>query len=208
MIPVMLMGTILHGKVYSAFEYVCVSSIAGGISMFALGAPGKARKIASPNAPLGYALCAINLLFDGYTNAAQDEITRRYHDNSALHMMCWMNFWCGAYYLVYLVGLTTQGPELWVFCSAHREAAYDLAIFCLCGVVGQLFIFFTIRTFGSLTNTIVCTTRKFFNILISVLWNGNALSGQQWVGVGLVFAGLLASSISKSLRGGRTKKGH
>jgi solute carrier family 35 (UDP-galactose transporter), member B1 len=30
-----------------------------------------ARKLAAPNAPLGYALCLINLTFDGYTNAAQ-----------------------------------------------------------------------------------------------------------------------------------------
>lgn len=30
-----------------------------------------------------------------YTNAAQDEIHRRYHHGTALHMMCWMNFWCG-----------------------------------------------------------------------------------------------------------------
>lgn len=207
MIPVMLMGTLLHGKLYSAFEYLCVGSIAGGISLFALTSPGKARKIASPNAPLGYTLCALNLLFDGYTNAAQDEITRTYHDNSAVHMMCWMNFWCGAYYLVYLFGLTAQGPELLVFCHTHQEAAYDLAVFCTCGVVGQLFIFYTIRKFGSLTNTIVCTTRKFFNILISVVWNGNALAGAQWAGVVLVFAGLLASTVNKSLKKQRVVKG-
>jgi UDP-galactose transporter B1 len=28
-------------------------------------------KLASPNAPLGYTLCLINLVLDGYTNAAQ-----------------------------------------------------------------------------------------------------------------------------------------
>ena len=29
------------------------------------------RKLASPNAPLGYTLCLVNLVLDGYTNAAQ-----------------------------------------------------------------------------------------------------------------------------------------
>ncbi len=63
--------------------------------------------------------------------------------------------------------------------------------------VTQLFIFFTIKTFGSLTNTLICTTRKFFNILISVIWNANPLLPAQWGAVGMVFAGLIASTLSK-----------
>ena len=78
------------------------------------------------------------------------------------------------------------------------QAAWDVALFCLCGAVGQLFIFATIRRFGSLANTLVCTTRKFFNILLSVLLNGNPLLPQQWAAVSLVFAGLLVSTISKA----------
>lgn len=42
-----------------------------------------------------------------------------------------------------------------------------MLLFCLCGAVGQLFIFATIKRFGSLINTLVTTTRKFFNILLS-----------------------------------------
>lgn len=204
MIPVMLVGTLLYAKRYSAFEYLCVSLIAGGISLFAArgsAAAGAhaASKLAAPNAPLGYALCAVNLLLDGYTNAAQDEVTRRYRSGSALHMMCWMNFWTGAYYCAYLFGATRQGSDLLAFCGAHPQALSDLALFCLCGAVGQLFIFFTIRRFGSLVNTVVCTTRKFFTILISVVWNGNALAPAQWLGVTAVFAGLLASSLGKGM---------
>lgn len=86
------------------------------------------------------------------------------------------------------------------FCVLHREAAWDLLLFCLCGAVGQLFIFYTIRRFGSLVTTIVTTTRKFFNILLSVLWVGNPLLTQQWVGVGLVFSGLLTSTYVKTRR--------
>jgi hypothetical protein len=41
----------------------------------------------------------------------------------------------------------------------------------------QLFIFFTIKTFGSLANTLICTTRKFFNILISVVSQWSELGG-------------------------------
>lgn len=78
------------------------------------------------------------------------------------------------------------------------QAGWYVALFCLCGAIGQLFIFGTIKKFGSLVNTLICTTRKFFNILLSVLWNGNPLLTQQWLAVFLVFAGLLTSSIAKS----------
>ena len=81
--------------------------------------------------------------------------------------------------------------------SIHLQAGWYILLFCLCGAVGQLFIFGTIRRFGSLVNTLICTTRKFFNILLSVLWSGNPLLPQQWVAVILVFLGLLTSSIAK-----------
>ncbi len=72
MIPVMVMGTLIGGTFYSALEYACALMIAAGISLFARQSSSKVTsKLAAPNAPLGYALCLVNLVFDGYTNAAQ-----------------------------------------------------------------------------------------------------------------------------------------
>jgi solute carrier family 35 (UDP-galactose transporter), member B1 len=130
----------------------------------------------------------------------QDEIHRKYTATTALHTMCWMNFWCGLYYGVYLFGATSIGVDMIQFCAAHREAGTYLLLFCLCGAVGQLFIFFSIRRFGTLVTTIVTTTRKFFNILLSVLWLGTPLLAQQWAAVAMVFSGLLCSTIVKSRR--------
>ena len=84
--------------------------------------------------------------------------------------------------------------------SRRGQAGVDILVFCACGAVGQLFIFHTIKTFGSLANTIITTTRKFFNILLSVVWSGNPLLPRQWVAVALVFIGLAVSSIVKSRR--------
>ena len=55
----------------------------------------------------------------------------------------------------------------------------------------QLFIFTTITHLGPLTCSIFTTTRKFFTILASVLLFANPLILRQWVGVILVFLGLL-----------------
>lgn len=105
---------------------------------------------------------------------------------------------CLFWYLLWVRGL--QGCCIsWVrHVGVCLQAGWYVALFCLCGAIGQLFIFGTIKKFGSLVNTLICTTRKFFNILLSVLWNGNPLLPQQWLAVFLVFAGLLTSSIAKS----------
>lgn len=100
------------------------------------------------------------------------------------------------------------GAQLAAFCSRHTDAAGDVLLFCVCGAVGQLFIFFTIKTFGSLVNTLICTTRKFFNILGSVLLNGNPLLPAQWGAVALVFGGLITSTLAKSKRGAGHGKAH
>jgi UDP-galactose transporter B1 len=210
MLPVMALGAALHGKRYSAAEYACCLAITGGVALFAArSAPHAARRLAAPNAPLGYALCLLNLLLDGYTNVAQDEVHRRWPGGGALEMMAGMNLWSGLLYLPLLfpppplpalaarlfgLALPAAGREVLAFCAANAAAARDLALFCACGALGQLFIFATIAAFSSLTNTLVTTTRKFFSILGSVAWNGTPLAGAQWGAVGLVFGGLLASA--------------
>lgn len=198
MIPVMILGTLMHNKRYSVVEYACCLMVTMGVSLFAGSSSSKSTKmVAFPNAPLGYFLCLSNLILDGYTNVSQDEINRKYKGSSALNMMCWMNFWTGVFYLPMMFVVSRAGTEVIDFCMKHPAAAYDILSFCLCGAVGQLFIFYTIRTFGSLSNTLITTTRKFFSILASVVWSGNALVWQQWMAVCLVFTGLITSSMTK-----------
>lgn len=72
MVPVMIMGTLIGGKVYGFLDYGCATLIAAGISLFANQSSTKViKKLEAPNAPLGYFLCFLNLFFDGYTNAKQ-----------------------------------------------------------------------------------------------------------------------------------------
>ena len=47
-----------------------------------------------------------------------------------------------------------------------------------------------ISEFGPLPCSIITTTRKCFTVLASVIFFGNSLSGQQWIGAALVFTGI------------------
>lgn len=197
MIPVMLLGTVLHKKTYPMIEYFFCFLVTAGVSSFAWFGSGakKVKAVAFPGqAPLGYVLCFLNLLLDGYTNVTQDAINKSHAGSTPLHMMCWMNFWTGLFYVPMMFVVSSSGADIVRFLIRYPEALRDVLYFCVCGAVGQLFIFYTIKTFGSLTNTMVTTTRKFFSILVSVLWSGNGLGMEQWMAVGLVFSGLLSSS--------------
>ncbi|KAJ7516000.1 hypothetical protein O6H91_22G038500 [Diphasiastrum complanatum] len=193
MIPVMLMGTIIYGVRYTVPEYICTFLVAGGISVFALfkSSSKVVSKLASPNAPLGYGLCLLNLAMDGFTNATQDSITLRYPKTNAWNIMLGMNLWGSIYMGLYMFGWSKGGGyEAVKFCLNHPEAAWDILLYCLCGAIGQNFIFLTISRFGALTNTTITTTRKFVSILVSSIWKGNPLTSEQWAGVAMVFTGL------------------
>lgn len=193
-VPIMLMGYARHRKHYSRSEYASVVAISAGVALFALSS-GKAKGALSNARPvLGYALVLLNLALDAFTNTGQDELKRAHPDTTGLHMMCWTNFWGGLYYLATFAA-TGSGVEVLRFCAAHRDAAGYLLAFCLCGALGQLGIFYTVATCGTLVTSIVCTTRKFFSILLSVLLAGSVLSGRQSIAVALVFSGLLYKSV-------------
>lgn len=193
MIPVMLVGTLVYGIKYTFPEYICTLLVAGGVSAFALlkTSSKTINKLAHPNAPLGYGLCFLNLAFDGFTNATQDSITARYPKTTAWEIMLGMNLWGTIYNVIYMFGWPHgSGFEAVQFCKQHPEAARDILMYCLCGAVGQNFIFLTISRFGSLANTTITTTRKFVSIVVSSLVSGNPLSVKQWSCVVMVFSGL------------------
>ncbi|CAL5042119.1 unnamed protein product [Urochloa decumbens] len=201
MIPVMLMGTVLYGVKYTFPEYLCTFLVAGGVSSFALlkTSSKTIKKLANPNAPLGYTLCFLNLAFDGYTNSTQDLIkSSRFPKTNPWDIMLGMNLWGTIYnaVIMFVAPLLfsnwpyANGFEAVKFCQDNPEVAWDIFYFCLCGAVGQNFIFLTISRFGSLTNTTITTTRKFMSIVVSSVISGNPLSPKQWGSVVMVFSGL------------------
>ena len=134
-------------------------------------------------------------------------LSGRFPRTSTYHMMMGMNFWGSLYTIAYMFAWPGGGGyEAVEFLKGHPEALLDILLFCLCGAVGQNFIFLTISNFGALANTTITTTRKFMSILISAVWNGNPLTSEQWVGVFMVFAGLSYQIYLKWKRGRGGKK--
>ena len=61
----------------------------------------------------------------------------------------------------------------------------------MCGAIGQLVIFLTLGTFGSIALVTVTITRKMLSVLLSVVVYGHVVTRGQWAGVAVLFGGIV-----------------
>ena len=208
----MLMGVLLFSVHYRFAEWAVVAILCTGLTLFSFKSSPKAvSKLSSPNLFLGYTLCALNLLCDGYTNTRQDNINRQYRHNSGIYMMFTTNFWLSVYsttlfVVAEMLGIHSACSEFVHFFSHYPLFQLYILQFCFCGAIGQLFIFWMLKSYGSVVTVLVTTTRKFFSILLSVFWSGTPLLMQQWIGVAFVFVGVMGNIYIKNQK--PKKSGH
>ena len=113
-------------------------------------------------------------------------------------MMLFMNGFSSLMMFGYLIlPFTDELSQALSFVRDFPAAIYDIGLFCLCGALGQTFIFFTLEKYGSLSLTMITVTRKLFTILISLFWYGHTVQPSQWVFVSLVFLGIIVESLYK-----------
>jgi UDP-galactose transporter B1 len=199
-VPVMLMRIVTVGKRYSLQEYLNVAFISLGIAVFILSGKKAAAKAASGAAAVpfnwtGMGLLLLSLLFDAFTGPYQERIRERYAPSS-WQMMTWLNFYAHLFVLG-AIGYTGELAPFVAFVQKYPVVLKLLLSFSLLSAVGQAFILWTLFRFNSLVLTIVTTTRKFVTILCSVLLFGHVLNTTQWVGVLLVFTGLVVQAYVK-----------
>ncbi|KAG9072007.1 UDP-galactose transporter [Linnemannia hyalina] len=193
LVPVMLMNILLYRRKFPTYKYICVALVTIGVSGFMLFAPmddHKGKKGAAASSLYGLFLVAINLTLDGVTNSTQDQIFHAYKVTGQ-QMMFFMNLSMSAYMATWL--LNPFNPELGqalAFCQTHPAIIKDIAMFSICGALGQCFIFYTLEQYGSLSLVTVTVTRKLFTILLSVVAYGHQLTLQQWSMVAVVFSGI------------------
>ena len=81
--------------------------------------------------------------------------------------------------------------ELWItlqFIGDNPIAFLDNVTIAITSATGQLFIFYTIKTFGPIVFTIIMTTRQMFSIVLSTVIFGHAIKPLMGIGAIIVFA--------------------
>jgi UDP-galactose transporter B1 len=160
LLPVMFLHVTLYRKRYPFYKYAVVALVTAGVAVFTLQQPaGKKKKGADGNSLYGLALLGINLLFDGLTNATQDDIYASFRPYTGKQMMCALNimstFLTTSYLLllpyvaqtglgsVFGMDLTKGAGELYdalAFIQRHPAVGWDILGFAASGALGQVFI--------------------------------------------------------------------
>ena len=107
-----------------------------------------------------------------------------------------------------LASLTQQGqlmPSI-AFLQRHPAAVYNILLLSLFSAVGQLFIYYTVRTFGPLPFTIIMTTRQLISIILSCLIYGHEIAPLSVVGAAVTFSAVFAQAYIKSRGGAKPTK--
>jgi UDP-galactose transporter B1 len=198
MAPVMAGSLLLGNASYSLREYLQVVAIIGGTVLVSMNKKGKPGETSSA---LGLIYICSSLALDGCTGGVQTRLKAKSKEKGVnakpYEFMFWTNFFM---MLVALVVSVATGDLLkgWNFVRANPEVNQKIFLFAVCSAFGQMFIFFTIATFGPLKVATVTTTRKIFSVLLSIFLKGHALSPMGWAGVALGSAGIAGELLPKS----------
>jgi adenosine 3'-phospho 5'-phosphosulfate transporter B2 len=191
-IPVMVMGKVLNNTQYPWIEYFDAVIITLGVALFSL------AKDKSPHASVSgsddssqlYGLLCLTLYIcsDSFTSQWQDRINKSY-ETSTYQMMFGVN--CSAIVITVAAQLVqNELPAVVEFMAANPAAIWNNVITAVTSAAGQMFIFYTIKSFGPVTFTIIMTTRQMISMVISTVLFGHTITRGSLAGAGLVFASL------------------
>lgn len=193
-ISVLLGGLFFPGTKYTLKKAVTAVLVCIGISVFFL---GKSKTTESQVSMLGVALIFSSLFFDGLVGGLQGSMRGASSGGkraSPYQMMFFINFWS---FLITLAFTVVNGQLMGAVAFLTRfPSAFAIVLglnFAM--AFGQLFIYLLVMEFDPLVCSLTTTTRKFFSILASVIIYGHPVNFWQWVGIALVFAGLLLPEV-------------
>lgn len=194
-IPVMLMGKLLNNKAYGWREYTEAALISVGVLLFAF--ERKSISLYGGDFALvqipGLTMLALYIGCDSFTSQYQSKVFKANPECTQFQMMLFVNIWAAA---ISMASLLLNGDLLFTmaFLGRHPHAIWDNIVIGITSATGQCFIFYTIKTFGPVTFTIIMTTRQVFSIAISMIVFGHVLKTTALVGVVIVFATLFSKS--------------
>lgn len=188
-IPVMIMGKVVSNKTYPWNEYFTASLISMGVALFLL-TTGPSDAHATQDTKLtGVIILCGYLLFDSFTSNWQSQLFQEYK-MSPLQMMFGVNLFSFTFTAFSLLIRGTMVTSI-LFMINHFEFAVHALILSICSATGQLFIFYTISSFGPVVFTLIMTSRQVFSIVISCIVYGHVLSVLSIVGAIVVFVAIL-----------------
>lgn len=219
MIPVLLVHLLLYRTPIERQKKIVAVLVSLGVTIFTIGGSNKKNKSTGENnsSYYGFILLAASLFMDGLTNATQDKMLKTVNSEKETknekegkssnksskkitgpHLMFSLNLCIILWNVVYLLFIDRkQIDNATYILKLDPEIFYYLAIYAVCGAIGQCFIFYTLESFGSLQLIMITVTRKMISMLLSIIIFGKSVNLVQWSGIIIVFSGITWEATNK-----------
>jgi len=194
LIPVMVMGKFVSKKIYKYHEYLIACMISIGVSLFLLSVASGKHNSAQTTLS-GFCLMLGYMLFDSFTSNWQSKLLVEYKLTS-VQVMFGTNVFSTLFTGVSLIQNGGMSSSL-TFIYQHPEFGYHASAISTASAIGQIFIFYTIATFGPLIFTSIMVTRQMFSILLSCIIFRHYLAPQAVFGIMVVFFALVLQVYAK-----------
>lgn len=204
LLPVLMVHLVIYRTPIPRTKKLVAVIVTLGITIFTLdGKKTGAKKDEESKSVLGFVLLGMSLFLDGLTNAKQDKLFQNAKQKiSGAHLMFALNLflimWNALYMLLWDRNQLSKGVQM---LHADPQIGRYLLAYACCGAVGQCFIFYTLEKYGSLVLVMVTVTRKMVSMLLSIVVYGHSVSVQQWVGILIVFVGVVCEATAKKGKG-------
>merc|ERR1719454_1218181 len=76
------------------------------------------------------------------------------------------------------------------FIAANQAIMWHISVMAICSAIGQLFIFYTIKTYGPLVFATIQTVRQLLSIVLSIIFFHHPVNGMMTLGIAVVFVAL------------------
>lgn len=206
MVPIMLMGKFMNNSSYESYEYICAATVGFGLYLFLDSSEHidlRANVFGDPEnvtgAMCGVVLLVLFLFFDSFTGQWQSRMFQLNKSMSPLQMMLIMNAFSATFSFITLVH-QEELTKCLTFVYEHPQMILHLIIFCICSTVGQLFIFYTVKSFGAVVFAVIMSLRILFSTILSCIVYSHPISELGLIGIIIVF-GANAYRIHQKMRG-------
>lgn len=206
MVPVMLMGTVMMDKTYESYEYASAAVVGFGLYLFIDSSEHidfKENVFGQPEtitgAWCGVVLLGLFLAFDSFTSQWQARWFHLHKSMSPIQMMLIMNAFSSVFAFITLIHQEELGPSL-AFVYDHPNIALHVLLFIIFSTIGQILIFYTVKSFGAVVFSIIMSIRILLSTLISCFVYDHHITEMGMLGIIIVF-GAIAYRIRRKTDG-------
>lgn len=205
MMPVMIMGILISGKVYGIKDWGIAAGVTGGVTMFLLSGDVKSKHADAETSYYGLLLLLGFLGFDGFTSTFQEKLFKELK-TTKYNQMLYVNS-CSSCTSALTLMASGAAPKAIGFCFKHPQFAMHAAALSAAAVGGQFFIYSQVKEFGALIFAMTMNLRQVISIMISYIMYTKPISILQFFALCIVFGTLFFKSWLAWISGDSGKHG-